>query len=674
MQREIKKKTITYGIAAIMLVVVLTATIYNFGQLNPTQPFFSELKTFSSYEELENFLTTNTEKANQNQQVFQTDALLGRQDEALAAPETPKATIEGTVSDYSETNIQVAGVDEADVVKTDGEYLYVVSESAIYILKAFPADQATVLSKIELNEAYGSQIYVNGNKLVVVIDHPVFLFAEPAIADAMIEDEAMVDDLIVPPYVYNPEITVKVYDISNKASPALSRTVTVNGTLSGSRMIGNYIYTVVNQQAIKANSEGTGVEVDLPAISGTHTKEVEPTEIYYIDVIDQFYYMTTVVAVDITNDATEPTIETFLTSQTSSMYVSENNMYLIAPNTNNWLLKDSEEEAEDETLMYRVKLDEQNMVVEAEGSVTGFVLNQFSMDEHNGYFRIATTEWDNRWTDEGFISNSTNSLFIMDMNLNVVGKLENLAFGESIYSTRFMGDRVYIVTFRQIDPFFVIDTSNPTQPTVLGYLKIPGYSSYLHPYDENHIIGIGMENSTLKLSLFDVTDVTSPEEISKYIVEADYSSSTAIWDHKAFLFDKTKNLLALPVSTNFYTDIIEPRTEPAAETKNQTVDPDDEQTSEPPRDAENNDTVTEREVVSFSNDYWQGAYIFDVSVENGFTLRGTITHKTAADQYEYRLEVKRILYIEDVIYTISDKTVKLNNLESLELLNEIQLS
>lgn len=678
MQREIKKKTVTYGIAALMLTVILTATIYNFGQLSPTQPIFSELKTFSSLEELENFITTNTEKANQNQQMFWTNSLLGTQEETFAAPEASKTSLDGDVDDYSGTNIQVAGVDEADVIKTDGEYLYVVAESAIYILKAFPADQAVVLSKIDINEAYGSQIYVNGNKLVVIIDHPYFLYAEPAIATKTegTDDEPIVDSLL-PPYVYNPEITVKVYDITKKASPVLSRTVTVNGNLAGSRMIGNYLYAVVNQQATQTNSNGTDIAVNLPEISGTHNKTVEPTEIYYIDIVDQFYYMTTVVAVDVANDAAEPTIETFLTSQTSSMYVSTTNMYLIAPNTNNWLLAESGEETEDETLVYRVKLDKQNMVVEAEGKVSGFVLNQFSMDEYNGYFRIATTEWDNKWTDEGFTSDSTNSLFIMDMNLDVVGKLENLAVGESIYSTRFMGDRVYIVTFRQIDPFFVIDVSNPTQPTVLGYLKIPGYSSYLHPYDETHIIGIGMENSTLKLSLFDVTDVTAPVETAKYTVEADYSSSTVLWDHKAFLFDKTKNLLALPVSTNFYHNMIKPATDPSVEPMNPTIDPDDEPnnaTIAPDDELRNDTTIVERDVIEFSMDYWQGAYIFDVSVENGFTVRGTITHKAATDQYEYGLEIERILYIENVIYTVSSKMVKLNNLESLELLKEIQLS
>ena len=219
------------------------------------------------------------------------------------------------------------------------------------------------------------------------------------------------------------------------------------------------------------------------------------------------------------------------------------------------------------------------------------------------------------------------------MSLSVVGKLENLAPSERIYSARFMGDRCYLVTFMQIDPFFVIDVSNPTNPTVLGFLKIPGFSGYLHPYDEDHIIGIGKQDSNLKLSLFDVTNVTAPTEEAKYVVQADWSDSAVLWDHKAFLFDKAKQLLALPVSINWF----EIREE------------------------------------YYTKGFWQGAYIFDVSLDLGFTLEGNVTHQNVTNQFESSFEVKRILYIENVLYTISDRKVKMNNLENLDLINEVQL-
>jgi len=428
------------------------------------------------------------------------------------------------------------------------------------------------------------------------------------------------------PYVYTEEVFVKVYDITDRANPLLTRTIILNGTLSGSRMIGDYVYVVVNQAATRLNGNEKEVEVILPRISGDYAKEVQPTEIRYVDAPDVFHYFTTILAVNVLNDAENPTYEPFLTGQTTNMYVSRNNMYLVVPNTNLWILRENGSEPREETLIIRVKLDQEKIGVEAEGAVSGYVLNQFSMDEYNGFFRIATTEW----TIEG----STNSLFIFNMNLSLVGKLENLAPGESIYSARFMGDRCYLVTFRQIDPFFVIDASNPNEPKVLGYLKIPGFSGYLHPYDEDHIIGIGKQDNNVKLSLFDVTNVSAPTEKAKYVVQADWSDSTVLWDHKAFLFDKPKQLLALPVSTNWFMI----------------------------RDE------------YYTNGFWQGAYVFDVSLDRGFTLEGNVTHQNVADQFESGLEVKRILYIDNVLYTISEKKVKLNDLEGLELLNEIKLS
>ena len=614
MQREIRKKTVTYGIAAVLLAVLLTAMVYNLGFQPSIPPVFSELKTFSSYEELENFLKTSMEQAKQFGNLGfpllegGERGFLMQDAEAYGLKSTPE---------HSTTNIQVAGVDEADIVKTDGEYLYVVSGPNIFILKAYPRNQAELLSKIELNETHGAQIYVNENKLAVLGNsYPFLPYAYP---------EAQ-EKLWIGPYVYTEEMFVKVYDITNRTKPVLARTVTLNGTLSGSRMIGDYVYAVVNQPATQPNGNETDIDIILPKIAGDYVEEVQPAEIRYVDAPDVFYYFTTIVAVNVINDVQKPTYEPFLTGQTSNMYVSLNNMYLVVPNTNVWILRANGAEPKEETLIYRVKLDKEKMVAEAEGAVSGYVLNQFSMDEYNRFFRIATT----KWTSEG----SINNLFILNMSLSVVGKLENLAPGERIYSARFMGDRCYLVTFRQIDPFFVIDLSNSTEPTVLGFLKIPGFSGYLHPYDEDHIIGIGKQDNNVKLSLFDVTNVTAPTERAKYIVQADWSDSTVLSDHTAFLFDKPKQLLALPISLNWFMI----------------------------RDE------------YYSKGFWQGAYIFDVSLELGFTLEGNVTHQNVADEFESGLEVKRILYIDNILYTISDKKIKMNDLESLELLNEIKLS
>jgi uncharacterized secreted protein with C-terminal beta-propeller domain len=716
LQKEIKKKSVTYGITAILLAIILTATIYTFGiqstllpdpnasgdpnappNLEPppqaeeptpitppdpdvpqqpisppvlppptdsppepgvpqqpdSPPVLSELKTFSSYEELQTFLRDGIEESinSGKHYLFNVDvdsrASFMAQDGIFSGDVSnqpaPSAEVAGG-SDYSTTNVQVTGVDEADIVKTDGEYLYTISGSNVCILKAHPPNQAELLSKIELSNTYDAQIYVNQNKLIILGSRSPFIqygFAE-----------VTSEGLWIDPSVYNEEVFLKVYDITNRAEPVLSRNLIMNGTLSGSRMIGDYVYAVVRQVATQTSSNGTVVEPILPIIDGNHTKEVQPTEIRYFDMPDVYYYMTTIIAVNTIEDTEEPSYETFLAGQTTTMYVSLNNMYLVVPNTNVWLLRGNGEEPQEETKIFRIELDQDKIVAMAEGTVPGNVLNQFSMDEYNDNFRIATTT--NEWWGDGI---PKNHLFILNMSLNIIGKLEDLAPGETIYSTRFMGDRGYIVTFQKIDPLFVIDLTEPTNPQILGKLKVTGYSDYLHPYDENHIIGIGKETELskegdfawyqgVKISLFDVSDVSNPVEIAKYEIGDRGTDSQVLYDHKAFLFDKDWNLMVIPVLV--------------AE-----IDP--------------NDYAGEIPEWTHGEYVWQGAYVFDISSDK-IEFRGGITHIENDDllksgYYFYsEYAVERSLYIEDTLYTISDKMVKMNDLGSLDLLNRIELS
>jgi inhibitor of cysteine peptidase len=208
-----------------------------------------------------------------------------------------------------------------------------------------------------------------------------------------------------------------------------------------------------------------------------------------------------------------------------------------------------------------------------------------------------------------------------------------------------MGDKAYVVTFEQKDPFFVLDMSNPEEPKVAGKLEIPGYSSYLHPYDENHVIGLGKEGSNVKLSLFDVSDVNNPTEIAKYIVEGDWTDSEALQEPKAFLFDKEKELLVIPVSKTNYGVV---------DTK-------------------------DGESIATQGGFWQGAYVFNVTT-SGFTMRGGITHQenTTDTQYyygyDYNMWVHRALYINNTLYTVSNAKVLLNNLNTLALIADVNLS
>jgi len=280
------------------------------------------------------------------------------------------------------------------------------------------------------------------------------------------------------------------------------------------------------------------------------------------------------------------------------------------------------------------------------GEVPGYVLNQFSMDEHRGFFRIATTS-------EGFTFAGSgaprNNVYVLDGSLRITGRLEGLAPGERIYAARFMGDRCYLVTFRQVDPLFVIDLADPAGPRALGELKIPGWSSYLHPYDENHLIGIGKEieegrEAGLKIALFDVRDPAHPQEKAKYVIEGASTDSPVLHDHKALLFDREKRLLAIPVSTYPPFRIMDlPRVE---------IYP-------PP-------------VIRG----WQGAYVFDIDTV-GIKLKGKVQHYTASrpdHMPSWDAEIRRCLYISDVLYTVSDRMVKMNRLTDLREINRVPLT
>jgi uncharacterized secreted protein with C-terminal beta-propeller domain len=315
---------------------------------------------------------------------------------------------------------------------------------------------------------------------------------------------------------------------------------------------------------------------------------------------------------------------TVLMGGASTMYVSLSNIYVTYPT---W------SEGGEYTSIYRISVNKDALNFEAKGSVAGYVLNQYSMDEYNGNFRLATTSWKDT---------TRNAIYVLNSNLTTVGevKLENAEVRETIQSVRFMGDKAYVVTFEQKDPFFVLDMSNPIAPRVAGKLEIPGYSSYLHPFDENHVIGLGMENSTVKLSLFDVANVNAPTEIARYIVQGDYTSSDALYEPKAFLFDKQKELLVIPISITNYG----------------VVD-------------------SSGKGLDMQGGYWQGAYVFRLTL-TGFEPKGGVTHQdNASQQYygDYNLNVNRALYIGNTLYTVSNSKVQLNNLDTLALIAEVNL-
>ncbi|MCK4405298.1 MAG: beta-propeller domain-containing protein, partial [Hadesarchaea archaeon] len=384
----------------------------------------NQLKKFSSYEELENFVKTNA--GDYGKYYYEWSLLDG-------SAFMPRFSGSGEAQiDYSTTNIQVEGVDEADIVKSDGRYIYVVSGNKVVIINAYPVENARVLSEIEAGER-PTDLFINGNKLVV------FGLAH-----------------------------VKVYDVSDRENPLLTRDVSFDGRYFNSRMIGSYVYVIINSPTIYNWEE----KINLPCISSNgNTKTVPATEIYYFEnIADYSYEFTTIMAINAQDDEEEITSETFLIGTTQNIFVSSNNIYITY--TNYWVypLRDLSSKVSDleteKTTIHKISITDGKIEYKTQGEVPGHVLNQFSMDEYQGYFRIATT------TGEVWGGGAQNHVYVLDEDLNIAGRLEGIAPGERIYSARFMGDRAYLVTFKKVDPLFVIDLRDPRDPKVLGELKI----------------------------------------------------------------------------------------------------------------------------------------------------------------------------------------------------------
>jgi uncharacterized secreted protein with C-terminal beta-propeller domain len=673
-------------------VVILGTFVYAIA-IQPTAygdidfPYY-ELQTFSSYEELTEFL----ESSSYQYSSYNWRTLGGSMDksfEVTAAPDGMNFDESGGETiDYSQTNVQVAGVDEPDVVKTDGTYLYIVSNGKIIIVKAYPTEDADIECEITFNDSiYVQNVFISDLRLVVfaeTYDYPVY-------------KGGAIDEMSSSVWYSSPNTYIKIFDLEDITNPVLVKDIVVGGSYSGARMIEDFVYVITTQYSYNYDIPN-GDQVIVPRIMvDDEIKEVPLSDIYYVDIPEKSSTLTNIVSVDIHDDADEVHAEVFLLGNSHTLYVSKSNIYvvystgyydyvmleelideLVMPTlpesikeefnlvdtlsledyqkktVTEWILQnyvDSMDEKQkqaiakaivrqtERTIIHRISIADGEIQYEAQGSIPGFVQNQFSLSEYDGYLRVSTTV--EGWMVRSYLSSieSQNNVYVLDMDLEIVGSLEDLASGERIYATRFIGDKCYLVTFKQIDPFFVIDLSEPTNPEVLGELKIPGYSTYLHPYDETHIIGIGRDDEKVKISLFDVSDLENPIELSKYEIENDdegwyWAQSSALYEHKAFLFDKEKNLMVIPVG-------------------------------------------------DYSK---ESAYVFDISVEGGIELKGTITHDLEVESEEeydpwddyyymgnYGNSIKRTLYIGDVLYTVSDNMVKMNDLETLEEINSITL-
>jgi uncharacterized secreted protein with C-terminal beta-propeller domain len=708
------------GIVSVMafgLIVLVAFGIVIATQLGPWKPATGqELKKFSSCEQINSFLQENSGSYSGGYFASMGGAMRTLTDNAIApmaagaatGAEKQAAGAGEASEDYSTTNIQVEGVDEPDIVKNDGKYIYTVSGSQIFIIDAYPAEGAGLLSTI--NSTGVTQIFVNGDRLVVFGNN--YSYSEEPVIQKI--------GIAMPRYypTYSQNTYVHVYDITDRSNPSMVNEFSIDGYYTDARMIGDYVYLITS----KGVSYGEGT-VPLPMVytEAGSRPACGCTDLYYFDVPDYSYQFVTIASLNVKDDSAEPVTKVIMSGYTGTIFVSQENIYLsymkqisqwdqserilnaikpilpqdissriteiqsstsprdekfqqigeIVQEYYNSLSEDEKatfmkgmqdavqaayaeiQKETQKTVIQKIAISSGSIEYKAKGEVPGHLLNQFSLDENGGYLRVATT------TGEVWGQNPTarNHIYVLDSSMAVVGGLEDLAPGERIYSARFIGNRAYLVTFKKTDPLFVIDLSEPTNPSLLGRLEIPGYSDYLHPYDETHIIGIGKEAvdaeegnfawyQGVKLALFDVSGPANPIEISKYVIGDRGTDSTALHEHKAFLFDKDKNLLVIPIQLAEINEAQYPGGVPAN---------------------------------AYGEYTFQGAYVFNLDLENGFSLKGRITHVTdqsleKSGYYWYSdNSIQRSLYIGNNLYTISSGMVKANSLTDLSELATIKL-
>ncbi|WP_375053690.1 beta-propeller domain-containing protein [Virgibacillus sp. JSM 102003] len=553
----------------------------------------------------------------------------------------------------STTNVQVDGIDEGDIIKTDGEFVYFARESDVVITSA-NKDNSSVLSTISQENFRPSELYLHKDKLIM-IGHK----SKP-IRETHSAKSGSMESLPI----HSMQTSVFIYDVSDKGNPKQLREVSFEGSLTASRLMDGHMYLIANQHPPYRILEEDAADTDMrPFIKDTavsdKAKPLSFDSMYFFPESQDENFLL-LGSIDLDNMDKEITMESYL-GASNQMYMSKKHIY-IAVNKYNYQKKDAgtRNSTADiaiarppaNTEINQFKIDSGKITYNASTIVNGTLINQFAMDERNETFRVATTKG-SMWNEK---EPSTNNLYTFDLQMNAIGKLEGLAEGERIYSVRFMDEVAYMVTFKQVDPLFVIDLKNPKKPTVLGKLKIPGFSNYLHPLDDNHVIGFGQNTKLidtkdeseprvringLKISVFDVSDPTTPKEEYSEIIGQGHSYTELNHNHNALYKHPNKNIFGFP-ATLFETKTVH----------------------------KGDATYEEQSLV------YEGAFLYNITPENGIKVKDSITHQENMKQMQHpkwESEVKRMVSVGDTLYTFSLDQMKVYDMSEENVTQTVTL-
>ena len=657
----------------------------------------SHFQRFASAQALETYLVEDALK--QYDQLFGQEFggyvyLTGLED-TIALDSAPVATPTSAEASFSTTNTQVDGVDEADLIETDGQFIYQVNGQLMTIVDARNEKDLGIATQFSFdpNDSFGttSNSGTNGtNGLSLAIDYFYPIEGWRNIDGMYLQGDRLTviasgwspidenDDQNngIGTSFYDPyssgtnEVQVTVFDVANPEDINVLESTTLEGSLISSRAIGDDVFVVTSHnfqlpgpEVIPNRDSSTDVSstdqepnrnasslsyLPYPGPRGTYeTKEQyleriegqeldlalpnmetvdgqgnevasgllsQPTDIYLP--LDKYpWQLTTVSTFDVgDNNLGVDAATSIPTDWVGEVFASKDYLYLLKTNY-------SGNQSTTEILQY----DLESSALIAKGEVPGSIDNQFSVDEHKGFLRISTTT--------GFGNQSSNNVYILEREgatLDIVGEVENLAPGERIFSTRFQGDYGFVVTFRQVDPLFALDLSDPTNPEVKGELKIPGFSEYLQVIEDGDrtlLLGVGRDADpetgraeALKVSLFDVTDLTNPTEIDNYIFEGDFTSSEALWDHLAITYSPVHKMLAIPAQYYNYQEY-------SSQTK---------------------------------------LHVFEVDGTDGLSSLGEVDH---GDNW-----INRSLYIDDTLFAVSGQEISAHRIPTLQELDSVSWS
>ncbi|TWT96036.1 Beta propeller domain protein [Botrimarina colliarenosi] len=488
---------------------------------------------------------------------------------------------------HSETNVQVAGVDEGDVVEFDSDYSYVLTDSGVAILDAWPADELSVVSNIDVTGRPVAE-FLYGDRLTVISEignqNPYLLNYPRGVVVSDFAD-SFSDSFGWPGYPATPSQTViTVIDVSDRHAPQVVQSTTLDGRYVDSRSIDGQVYAIVSNTPtspfdlrvidedddpqttnryetqeefvarVSAN-RGASVEAALPSYTTSgadgetvRTGLLNTPDTVHRPLVDGANTLISIVSIDATSDTPGLTDTTAVYSTgAGTIYATRDSLYVL----------DSESSAEDgqSTRIAKFNWDPASGGVDFATSATvpGTIVNQFAVDETDGLLRIATTVTN---TGSGnWSGRDENLLFVLredDGVMEAVGSVKNWALDEDIRSVRFLGDRAFVTTFRTVDPLFALDLSDPSRPEAVGHVTLPGFSSYMHLVDENHLLTVGMNTPTghggpTQVSLFDISDLLQPLRIGEYTFPR-FTTSEAQVDHHAFGYFDEHGLLAIPVA------------------------------------------------------------------------------------------------------------------------------